>query len=555
MHIPDAPRQDSLYFTYPVFPFTRPVEMDGERPLHDVVIVGGGPVGLVTAIELARHGVRAVVLESKSSVSDGSRALAFSRRSQEIMHGLGITTRVQAKALSWTEGRSFYRDKIIFRLSMPRSAEERFGPMINLQQCYLEKFLVERIADADLAELRWCNQVTGATQTADKVTISLDTPEGAYQLDARYVIAADGARSALRETFGLRMSGASHEGVYLIADIKIDSALPTERHAWFDPPSNPGATMLMHKQPDGLWRVDYQLREDQDPEVELQPERIKARIQSHLDLIGETAPWELEMSSLYKAHCICLDDYRHGRVLFAGDAAHLVPIFGVRGLNSGIADANNLAWKMASVLSGGSADRLLDSYSAERRPATLEIFEQATKSTAFMTPPSRGYRLLRDAALSLALSQPWAGELANPRQSQPYDYADSPLNAETDDDAVFTAGPRTGAPLADARLTDGNHLLDHIGPGPTLLGFGLDKQGPDLDWPGVKWPGVKRLAVSRSAAPAPDTLADPHGHLFERFGATEDCCYLIRPDGHVAGRWRTYDPGVVEAALQRLFAA
>ncbi|MDA0340336.1 MAG: FAD-dependent oxidoreductase [Proteobacteria bacterium] len=441
MHIPDAPRQDSLYFTYPVFPFTRPVEMDGERPLHDVVIVGGGPVGLVTAIELARHGVRAVVLESKSSVSDGSRALAFSRRSQEIMHGLGITTRVQAKALSWTEGRSFYRDKIIFRLSMPRSAEERFGPMINLQQCYLEKFLVERIADADLAELRWCNQVTGATQTADKVTISLDTPEGAYQLDARYVIAADGARSALRETFGLRMSGASHEGVYLIADIKIDSALPTERHAWFDPPSNPGATMLMHKQPDGLWRVDYQLREDQDPEVELQPERIKARIQSHLDLIGETAPWELEMSSLYKAHCICLDDYRHGRVLFAGDAAHLVPIFGVRGLNSGIADANNLAWKMASVLSGGSADRLLDSYSAERRPATLEIFEQATKSTAFMTPPSRGYRLLRDAALSLALSQPWAGELANPRQSQPYDYADSTPRPMTTPSSLPARGP------------------------------------------------------------------------------------------------------------------
>jgi 3-(3-hydroxy-phenyl)propionate hydroxylase len=558
MHIPEPPRQDSLYFNYPVFPFIRPVEMGGKRPLHDVVIVGGGPVGLVTAIELAaRHGVRAVVLESKSSVSDGSRALAFSRRSQEIMHGLGIAAAVQAKALSWTEGRSFYRDKIIFRLSMPQSAEERFGPMINLQQCYLEKFLVERITAADLAELRWCSQVTGATQTAEKVTISVDTPEGPYKIDARLVIAADGARSALRETFGLRMSGASHEGVYLIADIKIDSALPTERHAWFDPPSNPGATMLMHKQPDGLWRVDYQLRDDQDPEVELQPEMIKARIQSHLDLIGETAPWELEMSSLYKAHCICLDDYRHGRVLFAGDAAHLVPIFGVRGLNSGIADANNLAWKVASVLSGRSADRLLDSYSAERRPATLDIFSQATKSTAFMTPPSPGYRLLRDAALSLALSQSWAGKLANPRQSQPYDYADSPLNAEADDDDDFTVGPRTGAPLADARLVGGSHLLDHIGPRPTVLSFGLDKRSPDLriKGRGVKNHSIKWLNVSRSATPSRDTLADPEGHLFERYGATEGCCYLIRPDGHVAGRWRTYDTGIIDTALQRMFAA
>lgn len=545
MHDPQPPRQDSLYFTYEDFPFAHPPELDGARPLHDVVIVGGGPVGLVTALELARHGKRAVVLEPKRSVSEGSRALAFSRRSQEILNGLGVSGPVHEKALSWTDGRSFYRNEVIFRLAMPRSDQESFGPMINLQQCYLEKFLVERIKSEDQAEIRWRSKVTSAVQNTDKVTLTVDTPEGPYELDARYVVAADGARSVMRSAFGLEMNGESHEGLYLIADIKIDSALPAERHAWFDPPSNPGATMLMHKQPDGLWRVDYQLREDQDPDVELEPERVKQRIQSHLDLIGETAPWELEMSSLYKAHCICLDDYRHGRVFFAGDAAHLVPIFGVRGLNSGIADANNLAWKLAAVIAGEASHPLLDSYSAERRPATLEIFRQATKSTVFMTPPSRGYRLMRDAALSLALSHAWAGELANPRQSQPHDYVDGPLNAD-DDDALFTTGPRTGAPVLDTRLGDGSYLINHIGPGPSLLVFGAGAPSRPFD--------IDYLQVFRSASPASDHgLADPEGHVFERYGAGEGGCYLIRPDGHVAGRWRAYDADRVAAALQRMF--
>jgi 3-(3-hydroxy-phenyl)propionate hydroxylase len=547
MHQPQRARADSLYFTYEDFPFVRPPELDGARPLYDVAIVGGGPVGLVTALELARHGIRAVVLEPKRNVSEGSRALAFSRRSQEILNGLGISGPVHEKALAWTNGRSFFRNRVIYRLAMPRGDQERFGPMINLQQCYLEKFLVERIRADDLAELRWRSIVTGAAQGPDKVTLTVDTPEGPYDLDARYVVAADGARSVMRSALGLKMNGESHEGLYLIADIKIDSALPTERHAWFDPPSNPGATMLMHKQPDGLWRVDYQLREDQDPDVELEPERVKQRIQSHLDLIGETAPWELEMSSLYKAHCICLDDYRHGRAFFAGDAAHLVPIFGVRGLNSGIADANNLGWKLAAVIAGEAGEALLDSYSAERRPATLEIFRQATKSTAFMTPPSRGYRLMRDAALSLALSNSWAGELADPRQSQPYDYAATPLNATDDDDAAFTGGPRVGAPLWDARLHDGSHLIDHFDHGPTLIVFGEDA--------GTRPVGVDWLAIARPEAGSPDSLADPEGHLFERYCATEGCCYLIRPDGHVAGRWLTYDPKVIERALNRMFQA
>ena len=281
----------------------------------------------------------------------------------------------------------------------------------------------------------------------------------------------------MRDLLSLRLAGESYEGCYLIADIKLESDHPIERRAWFDPPSNPGSTVLMHKQPEDIWRVDFQLTSEELAAGQPAEEHVRERVQSQLDMVGETGPWELDWFSLYRAHCLCLDDYVHGRVVFAGDAAHLVPIFGVRGLNSGFADAGNLAWKLAYVIRGWSRSELLHTYSDERRAATLEIFREAGKSTQFMTPQTRGYRLLRDAALSLALSQDFAGDLVNPRQTQPYDYTNSVLNAESDDDAAFAGGPPVGAPLRNVRLGDDDYLADHLGTGFSILGFSEDRSG------------------------------------------------------------------------------
>ncbi len=397
--------------------------------------------------------------------------------------------------------------------------------------------MTERIAAEPAIELRWSSRVTALEQDAEGVRLTVETPEGDYALEADYVVASDGARSTMRQLMGLKLSGESYEGQYLIADIRMASPHPIERRAWFDPPSNPGSTVLVHKQPDDIWRIDYQLREEDDAEAELLEARIRRRIQTHLDYIGERTPWELEWVSLYKAHCLCLDRYRHGRVLFAGDAAHLVPIFGVRGLNSGFADADNLGWKLAYALRGLAGDRILDSYDDERRAATLEIFREAGKSTRFMTPPGRGDRLMRDAALSLALRCEFSRGLVNPRQSQPYDYVDSPLNAFAEREAAFSSGVPRGAPLRNVRLGEG-FLLDRLARGFTGVAFA--GRAPAYD-PGEFPFGMVLVPPAERRA-------------WELYNAAEGSFYLARPDGHVCARWRSFDPEETRAALRRATA-
>ena len=560
MHQPFAEPRRSIYYQYQVHQPWLASRHPGEQN-HPIVIVGTGPVGLTTALEIARHGQRCVVLESELQVSEGSRAIVFTRRSMEILQQVGVAQRVTETGLPWCYGNSIYRGQRVFRMENARADDDRFFPMINLQQQYLEEYLVDAVQANPLIELRWGNRVNKVEQKDEQVWVEVDTPEGSYEMRADWLVACDGARSGIRTAMNLLMEGASYEGRFVIADIRIDLPLPTERLAFFDPTWNPGNTILMHREPHGIWRVDYQLPAGEDPEDALRPESLKARIDAQLEMIGfGGTPWEMDWSSVYSARALTLPDYVHGRVIFAGDAAHMLPIFGVRGANTGFQDAQGLGWRLALVAKGAASAALLQSYSSERVGAAREIVEEAGKSTRFMAPPSRGFRLLRDAVLSLSLSQPFVGPLYHWRTSRPHEYGNSPLNSMGDDNLLFKAGPAHGAPPLNVRFAPDSYLLDHLGGGFDLLYFTSDKAIPaelQAVVAGIRARGigVRLIAVSSQAASAIQgadlVLDDSEGRCRARYGVMADgATYLLRPDQHVCARWMALDANRLQAAFK-----
>lgn len=515
---------ESLYFAYPQFDAPMPrADLDGAQR---VVIVGAGPIGLTAALTLAKYGIASVVIERKSTFNDGSRAICISRSSFHILNSIGAVKPFLDHALAWTTGRTFYRGQQILEFNMPDGADERFRPMYNLQQQYIEQYLWQAADTSDLIDIRWQSEVTAISQTPDKAMVEIRDPNGTYAIESDWVLAADGARSAVRSMMGLRLKGENYEGRYVIADVQMDHDYPTIRRALFDPECRPGGTVLVHRQPDNIWRIDYQLRDGESAEEATQEDNVRQSVAGVLKDIGHTGDWDLEWWSVYSANTLALDDYRAGRVFFIGDSAHIVPIFGVRGLNNGLADGQNIGWKLAWVLNGHADEALLNSYSPERRGATMDVFANATKSTRFMTPPTKGWTVMRDAALSLALSHPFAGQLANPRQMSPYTYADSP--AVIGGDQVGTVA--IGAMVPDTPIDDG-FLSEKLGHGFVVLAFG---QVPS-------W--------AKDVNGAEVIVLPAKGRAAEVFGAGEGSAFLIRPDMHLTAAWDAPDLGAIQAAL------
>jgi 3-(3-hydroxy-phenyl)propionate hydroxylase len=518
-----------------------PLPLPTEVP---VLIAGGGPVGLTLAALLARHGVASLVAEADAGYCTGSRAICMSRRSLEILGWAGAERAMMAKALPWTGGRSFWRDTEVLHFRMPSEPTERFAPMVNIQQFYVEQFVDEVLQGVpELAQVAWSTRVASVRDAGQGVDAVLETAEGPRTVRARYLVACDGGRSTVREQLGLQLKGMQYDGRYVIVDVRQRTHRPVERLAWFDPPSNPGSTILMHRQPDDVWRIDYQLRDDEDAAEALRPENILPRVASHLAMIGENEPWEMLWSSMYNAKCLTLDDYRHGRVLFAGDAAHLVPIFGVRGLNSGLDDAGNLAWKLARVLEG-AADSLLDTYSAERVHAARENIAYGAKSTEFMAPPDFAFDLMRQATLRLALEDPRVRSLVNPRQSAPIAYDASPLNG--DSQGAWRPDGAPGSPAPEALLRGAEapfHLTRAFGKDFVALVFA----------DGALPAALARLAEHGVGVLEIPPEADSLGQARDRYGVPPggQGLVLVRPDGYVAARWEGLDPAPLLAWLRQ----
>lgn len=582
VHADRAPSNHEVVFSE-YFPYTQhavalPPDVrdgvDGKR--HRVVVVGGGPTGLALAVDLAEQGIESVVIEADPTVCTGSRAGAFTRRTLEIMARLGVADEIVASGLAWNRGWTYHGSDEVAQTLIPDSARERFPATLSQLQNLIEERLVEATArHPGRVDLRWHSRVTAITPGADGVTLEIGHPLGAYRIEADWVVACDGGRSTIRQALGLQMEGTRHEGRYAIVDVRIDTSdFPIGRRWWFDPPSNPGGTLIMFRKPGGMLRFDYQLRDDESTEEAMRPEVVLGKVKRHLEMLGVDRPWEPVWLSLYRASALTLPRYRHGRVLFAGDAAHLVPIFGVRGMNSAIEDAHNIAWKLALRLRGEAGDALLDTYSDERVAAARENLRFASKGAEFMAPPSAPHRLMRDAVLSLCKRNPALTSLMSPRQHAANDYVASPLNVGARQDPDFAAGPPPGMVFAETplHLVAGDrrgHLSELFGRGFTLLLFapeaqavaGFDALAASLA-PRV---GLRVVVIGGSASTGARRDAfdvdgengtyGTDGTVAALYGAQPGAAYLLRPDEHVLARWQRPTPERVSEAIERVLRA
>jgi len=532
-------------YPYKPFAYRTPPELCGGRIAHaPVIIVGAGPIGLAAAIDLALHGVQSVVLDDNNVVSVGSRAICWAKRSLEILDRLGVGERMVEKGVTWNVGRLFHRDREVYSFDLLAEDGHKMPAFINLQQYHVEQYLVERCGDfPDLIDLRWKNKVTAVTQSADGAAATVETPDGIYSIAGKYLLACDGANSAVRRMLGLEFEGTGFEERFLIADVEMAADFPSERWFWFEPPFHGGQSALLHKQPDNIYRIDLQLGPDADPDAEKKPENVIRRIKA---MVGDR-PFELDWVSVYTFQCRRLERFIHGRILFVGDSAHVVSPFGARGGNGGIQDVDNLVWKLAAVLNGAADGRLIETYDEERVHGADENILNSARATCFMTPKSPIERLFRDAALDLAEDLPFARKLVNSgRLSQPCSLAGFALQTPGGDATGLASG--TACPDAPLAGDGAPWLLNHLGGEFALLSF--SDAANDLAVEGLKHIRVHSAAFGGPASgPSGGHLTDRTGHATRRYG--RDTTYLIRPDQHVAARWRTPDRDAVGAALAR----
>ncbi|MFZ5615693.1 MAG: FAD-dependent oxidoreductase [Pseudomonadota bacterium] len=514
-----------------------PRQSQAPKETLETLIVGGGPIGLALALDLGRKGRRVVVINALPFIPRGSKAICFSKRSLEIYDRLGVGERLLNKGVVWEKGKVFWKGGAnpIYEFDLLPVKDQKFPAFINIQQYYVEEYLIDEIAKCDNIEIRWRHEAVGVTPRPDGVLVDVETPDGRYRIETSYLLACDGNKSPVRTMLGLDFIGRVFEDNFLIADVKFKQERPAERWFHFDPPW-PGASSLIHKQPDGVWRLDFQLGWNIDRKEAAKPENVEPFVRG---MLGPDVEFEFEWLSVYTFQCRRMERFIHDRVIFAGDSAHLVSPFGARGCNGGMQDIDNLAWKLDRVLAGKSPASLLETYNDEAITVADVNILNSTRSTDFMTPKTKTASVFRDAVLELARDHEFARPYVNSgRLSQAVPYSGSALS--TDDADSFAAGPAPGASGIDAPIEGGDGwLLSALGEEFALLCFSDDAHEAGA----LQRAAGNRVKVVR--------VGSRNDLAWRRYGATGGEAYLMRPDQHVAARWARPNLSAIRSALDR----
>lgn len=523
---------------------------------YPVVIVGAGLSGLALACDLAERGVAAVVLDDDNTVGvrgASSRGIVYAQKTLEIMDRMGIYERIRDKGVVWSVGKTLAGREVVYEFDASNASDSRQPPFINLQQFYLEWFMVDRILEFGRTDLRWKSAVVGFEPLADGARIEVETPAGRYFLEADWVCDCSGVNSFVRDSLRLDTHQARGIDRWCISDVRFKEALPIERWTWVEAPFNDNRAVWQHLMADDVWRLDFQMGPETDIEYVSKPEVAAERVRRQL---GEDVEFELVWVGPYSYRAQLIDNFRVGRTLFLGDSAHAMSPFGARGGNSGIQDADNLGWKLALVLAGRAPEALIDSYTAERRPAAQFNIMTTRRTARFLQPESPAEKLLRDAAISLAKEYTFARSLCNTgRLSNSFIYGKPPTSLAQKHKvrgvAVGEAVQNVPVGLPDGRR---GTLVDLFRNGPAFVGL----------WSGVK-PHLAAQVIRLANREAPllrmlelgtgslglSVLADHAGKLGEVLGAQagKPTFWLLRPDMHLAARIENPDAAKVKRAL------
>lgn len=545
-------------YQLPEYPFREPPEVASGQPgHHPVVIVGGGLAGLTAACALAQYGVPAVLLDEDNTVGvkgASSRGICYTQKSLEIFERLGIYERIAAKGIQWSVGRTFAGNDEVYSFDLRQQGAFNLStqpPFINIQQFYIEAFLVDRIYELGHVDLRWRNRVTGFRQDGEAATLSVSTPAGDYELRADHVIDATGCHSPFRQWVGASVTAKKGSDRWCIADVRFSKHPPVERHTWVEAPFNDNRAVWQHLMGDNVWRIDYQMPPDCDPAEVSRDDVVRERLTRQF---GPDAEIEIVWVGPYAYRSECVDRMRHGRVFLMGDAAKVVSPFGARGGNTGIADADNLAWKLAAVLQGRAAPALLDSYHEERHEAATQNVLVTSRTTRFLRPGSPMEKLFRDAALGLARKHAFARQFVNTgRMAVANPYTRSSACEATGglsvQNVAFTWPDGSTGRVNDLlRWADGRLLVLVFGAtSPAALARlqGLAATAP-----------VRCVQVLGPDEPAGalEHVRDPKGHLQGACHVFGHAWALLRPDSYVAATGESVDASLVHAVGRALGA-
>jgi 3-(3-hydroxy-phenyl)propionate hydroxylase len=546
-------------YELPEYPFREPPEIAAGQPSHHpIVIVGGGITGLTLACALAQYGVPAVLLDEDNTVGvkgASSRGICYTQKSLEIFERLGIYQRIAAKGIQWSVGRTFAGNDEVYSFDLRQQSAYNLSsqpPFVNIQQFYIEGYLVERIYELGHVDLRWQNRVTACTQDKECATLTVSTPAGDYQLRADHVIDATGSHSPFRDWVGAAVTAKKGDDRWCIADVRFTKHPPVERHTWIEAPFNENRAVWQHLMGDDVWRIDYQMAPDSDPAEVSREDVVRERLTKQF---GADAGVEIVWVGPYAYRSECVDRMRHGRVFLMGDSAKVVSPFGARGGNTGIADADNLAWKLAAVMQGLASPQLLESYNEERHEAAQQNVLVTNRTARFLRPATAVEKVFRDAALSLARQHQFARQLVNTgRMAVANPYSRSSACDRTGGQSV----QNVGFEWPDGSRGEVNDLLRWAEGRLLVLLFG-----------GATAASLERLRSLAETAPlrcvqvlgpedtpgATEYVRDPKGHLQGACHVFGHAWALVRPDSYVAATGESVDANLVHAVGQALGAA